>query len=276
MKNNLIAASLCLSLALPTTVFADVSVSSSLAFNFSGFTAAPRPSMYLSSDKYYGSVSYSDGPTISYPWAPNGNLYLDPSYQDSQGGAWGNVTASWSATTGNGSLNLHAIDNNPDTKQTWISLSGMGGYFQFLGPYSTLPDFSYTFTTSGSKDSASEQIGAGVGFTVGYSYYDDTASRWIHTNLAYDNWSLLSLVGNELLNFDDSHANAFSGLTVPNPIQGETYYWFIDYGFTAVGMADNGVQENAAPEPATLLLMGAGLLGLGALRQRSAILPTFG
>jgi len=41
-------------------------------------------------------------------------------------------------------------------------------------------------------------------------------------------------------------------------------------------MADNGVQENAAPEPATLLLMGAGLLGLGALRQRSAILPTFG
>jgi hypothetical protein len=277
MKPNFIAV-LCVALVIPVAASANITVSSTLNFNFSNFSPAPVPS-YGWGGNYYGSVNYYDSSTLSYsyPWSPNGILTLNTVYSDSRSGSWGSAQGDWDPSTGAGSLAFSALDNDAGPRVTMIG-GGFSGSFYNLGPFMTLPEFSYTFNVSGNKDNENEQVVAAVQLELGYMWLDAN-NRW-NENLLYSdyrswvsdfrtNWVYeFSPVGDNDLSFAASGSRTFSNYSTSDATE---HYWFLRYDQGAAGIADNGSGDVQVPEPATLVLLGLGLAGIAVMKRRITI-----
>lgn len=282
-KSSKLFATLAASVLMPGAASAAITVSSSVSFDFSQFAVTPSPTFYGYSGGYFGSVTYYNPATnqYDYPFTPNGQMFFDSTYETTLSGNFGTVSARWNESTGATELSLQGVNSQASPVQTMISL-GTGNPFTFLGPYSTLPDFSYSFDMSGEKMLVSDQIGASVQLQLGYQYYDEASQRWNEVRLYSDyadygygfrtNWVYhFSASGDPLMSYAEAGTRAFSGFST---LDGQPHHWFIEYGISAVGIATEDGYNQTVPEPGShaLILMGIGALlitGISCNRRRA-------
>jgi hypothetical protein len=130
-----------------------------------------------------------------------------------------------------------------------------------------LPDFSYLYDIKLSKDDVADYVGGGVQLELGYWY--GAGSNYTEVKLYSDynpsnpnfrtNWIWLYSNGNDnTMQLQDTGMRTFSGYQT---LDGQQYYWFIEYGM-GLGGGDTSTTTSAVPEPATMILLGSGLIGL--------------
>lgn len=273
-------------LALPAVGRASVVATGDVHFDFSSFPTTPVPYFYGWGGNYYGYVAYynTDNFVWTYPWSPNGQAFLDgTTYIGTETDGSSSISGQWSPTTGAGSAGLTAVDNHSDARETYVNV-GIGNPFNFLGPYETLPDFSYHYDFAASKTELADAFYYAVQLQLGYVYYD-AAGKYHEQRMYSDyadygygfrtNWVYeYSDPGQAIMDAASAGQKDFSGFKT---LDGEAHQWFIEYGFGISGQvrlpvdADDDESPNSiVPEPCSLALLGLGLSGLLFRRKRNA------
>lgn len=281
MKVRLVLlAVLAMVFSVPSMALSSVMGTGEVSFNFSsGFgDNAPKPYFYGWSENYYGQIGYYDpaGPSYySYPWAPNGQVFLDSTtYMDTRTDGSSNVHGEWNPNTGAGKGSYKAVDNHSDQRQTNLAIN-IGNPYRFLGPFSTLPDFSYDYAFSATKTELADSFSYAVQIELGYIYLDD-AGRFQEQRMYSDygdygygfrdNWVYSYSDSNQaLMSLLESGSKTFSGFTT---LDSEPHLWFIEYGFGMGANAVNPVSNAVVPEPASFALLGIGLAGVFLIKKR--------
>nr|HPM43185.1 hypothetical protein [Candidatus Omnitrophota bacterium] len=150
-----------LAVCVPTNVFATATGEGTVEFIFSeGYGInPPAPTQYRANENYYGSLSAYNyqTDTRSYPWDPQGAVYLDNNYIDETTYELSKIKGQWDPNTGAASVFATATSTNPGVLDAYISFD-IGNAFS-IGSFTTLPDFSYIYNLAASKDSLYDYAG---------------------------------------------------------------------------------------------------------------------
>jgi hypothetical protein len=254
--------------------FAEITADGSVNFDFSKWSSAPAPVMYGWGQNYYGSLEFynTQDYSRSYPWAPYGQVFLNNNYVGQATYGDNVLNGQWSPTTGDAIGSVVAV--SPQNNIQAIAGVNLGGPFRFLGPYTTLPEFSYAYDLKLTKDDVTDYFSGGMQLELGY-WTDSTHATEVKLYSDYsssvpnfrNNWVwLYSGSQDSTMELQEKGVKTFSGYQT---LDGNPHEWFIEYG---MGMGGADTTAKVVPEPisSVLFLLGAGAL-TGARKLRRSI-----
>ncbi len=249
--------------------------------NFSwGVTPGTSQSTYT--DGRFGYLSYYNYSTHSesFPWAPQGTVYLNNALPRTDG---------YSSLTGtalsNGGSAFEAVYQTPDGATTSalgnVDFYGRAQFFNF--PSSMIfPAFSYDYDFAGTTDSANDHLQFVLQFELKYyTFYENPTTGILNTRYytVYSDYCVDPGCREKMLQYTlngegeirEDGTVSFDAVIASVP-DGEAFggwlaRWDVGGGF--IDRDENPEAPQAVPEPMSLVLLGAGALGAFARRRRS-------